>query len=266
MTILIPTCERVTSLLTAYEDGALGPLDWLGVKLHLALCPPCQTFLDTFDRTPELLRQAWDGEPTPIAEHALSGALAALREGRVSEGPQLHPEPEDWEALESDGDPLLSLLLRVHLGHCAACRETWGPDRAPIVVDASSPAESLASVLPSGSRLTWHRWGLGGAHLAQIGTQTTTRATLYLAKLPAGHQAPSHEHQGRESSVILCGRLQDGPAHLRAGDWISHGAGQWHAPVADAGEACWSLVHLDQPVRFLGWRRIFNLGDRVQSS
>ena len=30
MTFLIPSCERVTSLLTAYEERALGPLDWLG--------------------------------------------------------------------------------------------------------------------------------------------------------------------------------------------------------------------------------------------
>jgi anti-sigma factor ChrR (cupin superfamily) len=41
---------------------------------------------------------------------------------------------------------------------------------------------------------------------------------------------------------------------------MSHEAGQWHSPVADPGEACWSLVHLDKPVRFLGWRRIFNTG------
>jgi putative transcriptional regulator len=270
MTVLIPSCERVTTLLTAYEEGALGPFDWLGLKLHLILCPPCQTFLESFERTPALLRRALDHEPQPLAEpapaeHALAAALATLREGRVPRGPQHHPEPEAWDVAPG-GDSLLSLLLRVHLGHCEACRVAQGPDWAPIVLDPEAPPESLSSVLPSDAPWKWHRWGLGGAQLAQVGRTPAGGTLLYLAKLPGGRQAPSHEHQGLECSVILSGRLQDGPAHLSPGDWISHGAGQWHSPVADPGEACWSLVHLDKPVRFLGWRRIFNLGSPAQSS
>ena len=31
MTVLVPTCERVTALLTDYDEGSLGPLDWLGL-------------------------------------------------------------------------------------------------------------------------------------------------------------------------------------------------------------------------------------------
>jgi len=260
MTILIPTCERVTELLTAYEEGALGPFEWLGLKLHLFLCPPCQTFLGSFERTPGLLREALDDVSAPLAEQALAGALAALREGRVPRGPQHHPEPEAWQAVAAEGDAFLSLLLRVHLGHCEACRQTQGSHLEPIVLAPGTPPDSLASILPSEPPLRWLRWGLGGAHLAQVGRTPASGTLLYLAKLPAGRQAPSHEHQGHECSVILSGRLQDGPAHLSPGDWMSHEAGQWHSPVADPGEACWSLVHLDKPVRFLGWRRIFNFG------
>ena len=266
MTILIPTCERVTTLLTAYDEGALGPFDWLGLKLHLILCPPCQAFLDTFARTPALLRQVLIEEPTSLAERALSGAMTVLREGRVSRGPQHHPEPEAWRALDPNGDPLTALLLRVHLGHCPSCRETQGPGQEPITLASGAPPESLASILPQEPRLRWIRWGLGGAHMAQVGKTATTGAALFLAKLPGGCQAPSHEHLGQERSVILAGRLQDGPAHLSPGDWICHGAGQWHSPVADPGEACWSLVQLDKPVRFLGWRRIFNLRSAARIS
>ena len=260
MTVLIPTCERVTELLTAYEEGALGPFDWLGLKLHLFLCPPCQAFLGTFERIPSLLRQVLNDEAAPLAERALAGALTALREGRVPQGPQHHPEPEAWRALEVDGDAFLALLLRVHLGHCESCRESHGAGLEPIILAPGTPPEALASILAAESPLHWRRWGLGGAQLAQVGRVPTSDTILFLARLPAGRQVPSHEHQGQECSVILSGRLQDGPAHLYPGDWISHGAGQWHSPVADPGEACWSLVHLEKPVRFLGWRRIFNLG------
>lgn len=259
MTSLIPTCERVTALLTAYEEGALGPIEWFGLKLHLLLCHPCQTFLDTFERTPILLREVLEDTSAPLAEQALSGVLAALREGRLPQGPQHHPEAEVWQAMEADGDACLALLLRVHLGHCETCRRTQGTSLEPLVLAPGAPPEALASCLPTASPLRWLRWGLGGAQLAQVGPAPAGGTLLYLARLPGGRQAPSHEHQGQECSVILSGRLQDGPAHLYPGDWIRHSPGQWHAPVADPGEACWSLVRLDKPVRFLGWRRIFNL-------
>ena len=257
MTILIPTCERVTSLLTAYEDGALGPIDWLGMKLHLALCPPCQTFLDTLDRTSALVRQAWDSEPTPVAEHALSGALAALREGRAPKGPQHHPEPEAWSALSPGGDPLLAILLRLHLGCCEACREAHGPELA--IPPTENPLDSLKPHLPPEAQWRWIRYGLGGSQVALVQQNAATGATLHLTCLPGGRSAPIHRHEGLECALLLCGALQDGPAHLRAGDWMAHPAGHQHGPTADPGEACWALVALERPVTFAGWRSILGL-------
>ncbi len=252
MTFLIPSCERVTNLLTAYEEGVLGPLDWLGLKLHLLLCPPCQTFLDSFERTPALLRQAWGDEPTPLAEQALSGALAALREGRIPLGPQHHPEPEAWSALEPGGDPLQSLLLRVHLGHCEPCREARGGDLA--ITLAGDPVEALRPHLPPDTHWRWIRHGLGGAQVAILQEDPITGASLNLVCLPGGRTSPLHDHQGLECALILCGALQDGPAHLRAGDWLAQHPGHLHGPTADPGEACWALISLERPVLFTGWR------------
>jgi anti-sigma factor ChrR (cupin superfamily) len=261
MTVLIPTCERVTELLTAYEEGALGPFEWLGLTLHLLLCPPCQTFLDTFERIPNLLRQVLNDDRGPAAgrapaEQALAATLAALREGRVPQGPQHHPEPEAWAALGPAGDPLLSLLLRVHLGHCADCRATHGPEAAiPPVAD---PLEALRPHLPPDTQWRWIRHGLGGAQAAILHEDATTGASLNLVCLPGGRTSPRHNHAGRECALVLCGGLQDGPAHLRAGDWIAHSPGHLHGPTADPGEACWALIALQRPVQFTGWRGVLD--------
>ncbi len=256
MTFLMPTCEQVVSLLTDYEEGALGPFDWFGLRLHLALCPPCKTFLEAFERTPALLRRAWESEapavgPTP-ADRALAGVLAALREGRVPRGPQHHPEPEAWAALRSSADPLRSVLLRVHLGHCEACRESQGQDLA--IQPSTDPLEALRPHLPPEGQWRWIKRGLGGGRVAVVQEDAATGASLNLACLPGGRSTPVHQHQGLECALILCGALQDGPAHLHPGDWIAHDPGTVHGPTADPGADCWALVALERPVQFTGWR------------
>ena len=257
MTLLMPTCERVTSLLTAYEEGALGPFDWLRLKLHLGLCPPCRAFLEGFARTPALVRQLLDDGSETCAERALAGALTAVRLGLFPRGPQLHPEPEAWAALASGKEACLALLLRVHLGHCAECRAAQGAEQA-IAPEGEPLPTALAPLLPPEAHWRWQRWGLGGGSAARLFTDPATGSSLNLACLPGGCRTPQHGHRGLEHVLILSGALQDGPAHLRAGDWISHGPGHQHGPTADADEACWALIALDQPVRFAGWRRVFS--------
>jgi|GEM_PF-424081 len=252
MTVLIPTCERVVELLTDYEDRALGPLDWLGVRLHLALCPPCQTVLDAFEQAPARLRLALDGDDPPEAESALAGALAALREGREPRGPQHHPEPEAWAALDSGGDPLRAVLLRLHLGHCESCRESRREIQP--ILPAPDPMETLRPHLPPETQWQWFRHGLGGGRVAVVQRDAATGASLNLACLPGGRSTPVHSHDGLECALVLSGALQDGPAHLRAGDWIAHNRGHLHGPTADPGDDCWALVALEQPIRFTGWR------------
>jgi anti-sigma factor ChrR (cupin superfamily) len=256
MTVLIPTCERVIDLLTDLEDRALGPLDWLGVRLHLVLCPPCRSFLDAFERTPAVLRQVLDEDNAPEAEQALAGALAALRDGRVPQGPQHHPEPEAWAALDPGGDPLRAVLLRHHLGHCQSCRESRGENQA--IPPSKDPLEALRPHLPPEAQWRWIRRGLGGGRVAVVHRDAATGASLNLACLPGGRSTPVHTHQGLECALILCGALQDGPAHLRPGDWISHDSGHLHGPTADPGGECWALISLERPIRFTGWRGALN--------
>lgn len=263
MTGFMPTCEEVVALLTDYEEGALGPLDWLGLKLHLAICPPCQGFLTTFERTPALLRRLAAEETVaagPVgggAEQALAGALAALREGRIPRGPQLHPEPAAWAALQPGGDPLLALLLRVHLGHCGTCRGTQGEGHA--LPPSAHPLDALRPHLPPESQWSWSSHGLGGAQVARVMVDPISGSVLSVARLQGGRRVPRHDHLGQETSVLLCGGLQDGPAHLAPGDWIAHAQGHRHAPAADPRGECWALVRLEGGIRFEGWRALFGV-------
>ena len=258
MTLLMPTCAEVVGLLTEYEEGALGPLGWLGLKLHLSLCPPCRAFLDSFERTPDLLRKLWPEPPAPAAERALGGALAALRQGRIPRGPVHHPENEAWSALEPGGDPFKALLLRVHLGHCDSCRSQH-PAGEAIPATGPSGGDTLGLLrphLPPENHWRWTRRGLGGAHVAQLLRDPATGATLNLARMPGGMSMPLHGHGGSELSLVLSGTLQDGPAHLGPGDWLTCGAGQQHGPTAGPGAECWALLRIEGGIRFTGWRRV----------
>ncbi len=253
----IPTCEQVTALLTDLDEGALGPLAWTGVRVHLGLCPPCRAFLHSLRRTPALLRSLLleEASPAPAAEQALAGALGALRQGRLPQGPQLHPEAADWSALGPEGDPLRALLLRVHLGWCGTCR-AQRPADAALEPGGGPLPESLRALLPPENQWRWMRHGLGGGQAAQIVRDPISGASLHLARLPGGRAFPTHRHLGPETTVLLAGGLQDGPAHLHPGDWITHRPGTLHRPVADPGGECWALVRLEGRIRFTGWRRL----------
>ena len=251
MTILVPTCAEVTARLTDYAEGSLGPVTWVGLRLHLAACPPCRAFLQALARTGALVDQAWDARPSPRAESALAGALALLRSGRIPQGPGHHPEAGAWAALEG-GDPFMALLLRVHLSQCASCRAERG-DRHAIAWSSEAPVDSLRPHLPPEATWRWTTFA-PGARITRLLEDGTRGVSLSLARLEGGRRVPTHDHLGPEVSVLLCGGLQDGPAHLRAGDWISHDPGDRHGPEADTGGECWALIRLETGLRFEGWR------------
>ena len=53
-----PTCRQVFDLLSEYVDGELAPQTRESLAKHLGECPPCERFLNTFQKTRALCRQS----------------------------------------------------------------------------------------------------------------------------------------------------------------------------------------------------------------
>lgn len=251
------TCEQVTARLTDLEEGALGPWTWSAVRLHLGLCPACRDFLTSLRRArrlaADLLAGADGGALAP--DRALAGALAAIRAG-IPAGPDHHPQPEAWSALEAGRTDGASLMLRLHLGLCPACRARRGSEAA-LELDPEALPASLGPLLPGGASLRWRSLGFGAGRIAPLALEGPAGASFHLVHMPGRAAAPFHRHLGAETTLVLDGFLQDGPDLLRTGDWMVQAPGTSHAPRVDAGPACWALVQLDGPLRFQGWRRFF---------
>jgi len=45
------TCKELVELVTAYQDGALSPQERERFEAHLAMCPPCVTYVEQVDVT-----------------------------------------------------------------------------------------------------------------------------------------------------------------------------------------------------------------------
>ena len=53
------TCKRlIEELLADYLDGTLAPDQMAELEQHLAVCPPCVAYLNTYRKTRELVQRA----------------------------------------------------------------------------------------------------------------------------------------------------------------------------------------------------------------
>jgi anti-sigma factor RsiW len=51
----MPTCQDVTELASDYLDGHMGWGDWAMMRMHLAMCPPCQAYVASLGLTIDAL-------------------------------------------------------------------------------------------------------------------------------------------------------------------------------------------------------------------
>ena len=88
------TCQEIAEQGTDYLEGAVSPVDWAQIKLHLMLCAPCREYLRQIELSADALR-AMDTDEVP--RDVKSGLMEAFAEWTAEGQPVADPfdETED---------------------------------------------------------------------------------------------------------------------------------------------------------------------------
>jgi anti-sigma factor RsiW len=73
---MIATCRTTIDLLAAFVDGALSAEEEQSLRAHLADCPRCVEFLESYRGTSRVLREATALEMPPAVQRRLLAFLA----------------------------------------------------------------------------------------------------------------------------------------------------------------------------------------------
>ncbi len=203
----------------------------------------------------------------------------------------VHPPEELMLAVVTgEADLPHRLLVEGHLERCAACRsavaelsapggallsslraeplpgrlwerlrtavaalppETGADD--PLFAGLPLPA-SVRRELPRMPAIRWRRLPVRGARLAVLLRDPFTNSTLILGHMPARRAFPRHVHVGPEDVLVLAGGYADQFGTFEAGAYGSYAPGTEHRPFTEPGEECWTLLRLETPNQFRGWR------------
>jgi len=75
----LPTCREVIGFLDDYWSGELDPMRRNAFERHLALCPSCRHYLDSYRRTVEMEREAYADPDLQDPPEELMEAILAIR-------------------------------------------------------------------------------------------------------------------------------------------------------------------------------------------
>lgn len=78
----LPTCREVIEFLADYLDNSLPSEARAGFERHLARCPSCVAYLESYKRTVQMGREALRADDQPAAGHVPEGLLKAVRAAR----------------------------------------------------------------------------------------------------------------------------------------------------------------------------------------
>lgn len=77
------TCKEVVDFLIDYDAGDLAPAQKQEFDRHLAMCPACVCYIQTYHQAIQLGRAACDSaKPEPIPEELVRAILAARQAGK----------------------------------------------------------------------------------------------------------------------------------------------------------------------------------------
>lgn len=83
------TCRDLVEFLDDYVDGSLAADERRCFESHLAVCPECVSYLESYRATARLGREAWaaeDAEPPDAPRALVDAILDARRRSRSGEG------------------------------------------------------------------------------------------------------------------------------------------------------------------------------------
>jgi anti-sigma factor RsiW len=75
----LPTCHEVLDFLGDYTSGELDPMRTAAFERHLALCASCRHYLDSYRRTIDLEKDAFDEPDLQDPPEELVQAILAIR-------------------------------------------------------------------------------------------------------------------------------------------------------------------------------------------
>lgn len=80
------TCREMVEFLMAYLDRELPEAQRTSFEAHIQLCPPCQAYLETYERTVSLGRVLCEDGDDPVPDDVPEALVRAILEARQKGG------------------------------------------------------------------------------------------------------------------------------------------------------------------------------------
>jgi putative transcriptional regulator len=119
-------------------------------------------------------------------------------------------------------------------------RRTWRRDTS---------AERIALALHEPDALRWG-WLAPGIRRHRLSAQGAS-----LLRVAPNREAPRHDHDGIELTLVLRGELVDESGVHQRGDLVLAGPGHSHSPRAGAHGDCICLISMDGSWRLSDWKQ-----------
>jgi anti-sigma factor RsiW len=79
------TCREIADFLGEYVGGSLPPAAVTELERHLAVCPPCVAYLESYRRTIDLARRAFGGRAAAADPEVPDKLVAAIEAARLAQ-------------------------------------------------------------------------------------------------------------------------------------------------------------------------------------
>jgi anti-sigma factor RsiW len=74
------SCQQLIEFCLDYVEGALPDDEQVRFRRHLSQCPDCVTFFETYQRTPDVSREAMKAQMPEAVRESVRNYLRALRD------------------------------------------------------------------------------------------------------------------------------------------------------------------------------------------